>query len=153
VAAAGLAGCRSDGASPGVADAATTAGPPPATPGSDADIARHALNGEQALLGVYRRLARANPSARRRIAALIRVQGRHVDALVTALDLDGLPSAPTVTVARATPIATIVAGAATHAGDARRRDCRRVESGALASMMASMAAAHAVVAAQWSDAS
>jgi hypothetical protein len=116
--------------------------------GSDRDIALDALTSEQATLEVYRALSRRHRVALSQLMPLLSVQRRHVDALVTALQLDGPPSSPAVDV-MPTPLDRTVAETAMRAAQDRLADCRRVESGNLASMLASMAAAHRVVASQW----
>jgi hypothetical protein len=117
--------------------------------GSDRDIAVDALSREQRTLALYRTLLRRNSAARTRIAPLIAVQGRHVEALVGALGLEQPPSAPIVNIV-ATPVDVAIRNTAEHAARGSLADCRRAASGSLASMFASMAAAHRVVASQWS---
>jgi hypothetical protein len=140
-----MAGCaaREAAPKPGAAPARTA----PAT-GSDRDTAADALTSELSTLAVYRALARRHVAAQLQIEPLIAVQRRHVDALVDALDLDEPPTTPTVNLV-ATPVDVAIADAARDAARGRLAECRRVESGSLASMLASMAAAHQVVASLW----
>jgi hypothetical protein len=160
-AAAGLAGCGSgrragmSGTSPSAAPVtpgrdATIATVATSTPGagSDRDVALGALADEQRALAVYGALARRRPETRARIAALVAIQRRHVEALTAALELDRPPSQPTVEMSTGPP-ARAVGETATGAAAARLADCRRVVSGSLASMLGSMGAAHQAVASQW----
>jgi hypothetical protein len=154
VAAAGVTGCASKEPTSAAAAASSTGpvtsnGPTTSlAAASDGDIALHALTSEQTTLAVYRQLARRTPAAAKSIAPLIAVQRRHVDALVSALGLDQPPSTPTVDVV-ATPVDVAIPETANHAARVRLADCRRSASGSLSSMFASMAAAHEVVASQW----
>jgi hypothetical protein len=118
--------------------------------GSDRDVAFAALRDEQRVLAVYSAVGRSSPRAEARIEPLVSVQRRHVQALVGALELTRAPSAPSVNLLATTPD-QIVGGAATAAARKRLHDCERVESGSLASMLASMGAAHQVAAAVASD--
>jgi hypothetical protein len=155
VAAAGAAGCASSGPS-STAGAATSGAASPtvvatAATGSDHDIVVAALKGEQATLAAYTALARTHPPARTRIAPLIGVQRQHVDALTTALQLDSPPPAPTVD-EPVRPLGIAVLDLARRAARDRLADCRAVASGSVASMLASMAASHSVVASEWTAA-
>jgi hypothetical protein len=154
VAASSVTGCASSeptsagGAAPSTGPVTSSGLTTAVAAASDRDIALGALTSEQTALAVYRELARRNPATRKRIAPLIAVQGRHVDALVSALDLDQPPPTPTVDLV-ATPVDVAVPETAKHAARGRLADCRQTASGSLASMFASMAAAHQVVASQW----
>jgi hypothetical protein len=143
-------GCATKASTPRPAPGPSTSGFVATLPAgsSDRDIAVDALSREQTTLAVYRTLARRNPAARKRIESLIAVQRRHVEALVGALGLDQPRSAPIVDLV-VTPVDVAIRETAEHAARGRLADCRRAASGSLASMLASMAAAHQVVASQW----
>jgi hypothetical protein len=139
VAAAGLSGCGSRSAVP----AADTASGPS---GGDRAVALAALQDEAGGLALYAELARRTQPLRGRLHRLVAVQQQHVDALETAL---GGASAHATDRLTPGPAADAIATEAKGLSARRLADCRKVADGALASMFASMAAAHAVVAAQW----
>jgi hypothetical protein len=99
-------------------------------------------------LALYRGLAAGHPDFRVLLRPLVGVQREHVSALATALDTT-FPSPGHVAVP-GRPAQAVVAEAERLA--ARRvADCQEVESGGLASLLASMAAAHHVVAFEWAS--
>jgi hypothetical protein len=152
----GMAGCASSrsshsGAGPTTVSATPSGAASGPVPESDRAVALDALADEQKVLGIYRALTRSYPRARRPIAALIVVQKRHVDALIGALEIDAPPMSPAVDIPLTAPDIAIPAWA-WRAARNRLADCTRVESGSLASMLASMAASHSVVAAEWTTA-
>lgn len=122
-----------------------------AATGSDRDIVVAALTSEQATLASYAALSRTHPAARKRIAPLIGVQRQHVAALAAALQLDSPPPAPTAA-EPVRPLGSAVPDLARRAARDRLADCRAVASGSVASTLASMAASHSVVVAEWTPA-
>jgi hypothetical protein len=118
---------------------------------SDRQITASAMDDEQSVLALYVGVARRVPQVRQRLAPVIAAQRRHVDALAAALGLDAPPPPPAATGVLRRPLGRAIAEAAGQAARARLADCGRVESGSLASMLASMAASHRVVAALWDD--
>jgi rubrerythrin len=159
VAAAGLAGCAADRRAATTRSSATSlptiptsALPSAPTSESDLDIATAALRDEQRALATYQAVGRSFPRVRTVIEPVIAVQRRHVQTLAEALQSNRPPSPP-VNLPLTSPD-QIVVSAATHAARKRLHDCAQVESGSLASLLASMAAAHrvaAAVAAEWAD--
>jgi hypothetical protein len=151
IAASGVAGCASVRPSPvGVASSttlpsATSDGAP--TESSDRDRALAALADEQAVLAAYAAVARSQRRLRARVAPLLAVQRRHIEALVDALGLDRAPAPPPSAPDAGSPAQ--VGDIASRAARGRLADCRLAASGSLASMLASMSASHRVVAAQW----
>jgi hypothetical protein len=159
VAAAGLAGCASDRpaattrlSATSVPTIPTSALPSARASGSDRDIALAALSDEQRALAIYQAVGRSFPRVQTAIEPVIAVQRRHVQTLAEALELHRPPGPP----ANLLPTSPdqIVVTAATKAARQRLHDCAEVESASLASVLASMAAAHQVtvaVAAGWAD--
>lgn len=118
----------------------------------DLDLAGRALADEQDLESVYRDVQRANPGLRGRINPLLRFQHAHAALLASVLpdsgDLTGRSPGPGA--ARdATPDRLRRQAAA--AADRRLADAVAADSGALARALASMAACHAVTAADWTS--
>jgi hypothetical protein len=158
VAAAGLAGCATDRPAATTRLSATsvptipTSLPSARASGSDRDIALAALSDEQRALAIYQAVGRSFPRVQTAIEPVIAVQRRHVQTLAEALELHRPPGPP----ANLLPTSPdqIVVTAATKAARQRLHDCAEVESPSLASVLASMAAAHQVtvaVAAGWAD--
>jgi hypothetical protein len=107
-----------------------------------------ALRDEQSVLETYRTLSRQSPSHRRQLAPLIAAQRRHVDVVCDALGL-GEPPAPPAVHPPGAPVPQAVSQTAERAVLERLADCEAVAAGSVASLLASMAAAHQVVAALW----
>jgi hypothetical protein len=144
-----VAGCGSSRGSKtlDVGGAGSRWGPNPgARTGSDRDIAVAALADENSALALYTALATRNRPLRQPLHDLMRIQREHVAALSAAID-GGTPASAHPP--RAGRAVTAVPATAKRLAASRLADCETVESGAFASLLASMAASHRSVAAQW----
>jgi hypothetical protein len=150
----GVAGCAASSPSqqalPSTSDRLAGRIPPLSlsTADDDRQLALDVVADEQGLLAAYVRLARDNPPLRARIRPLVDGERRHVRVLADALALERRPAAGRV-IAIAGPASVVLHQIASGAARRRLRDCASASSGAVASVLASMAAAHSVAAGAW----
>jgi hypothetical protein len=145
-----LAGCSGDdepSAHPSTAATSSVGGPADA----DAELVHAALADEQRLLGVVAAARAAHPSLKAALDPRIRIQTAHIDALRNSLAEP--PSQPPSTTPRLPRKLRALDRFLTRQliATSRRRsaDCLAAESGALARLLASVAASHTVGAMAW----
>ena len=155
LAAAGVSGCASGGRSaaeraPSSTTPSTSSGTATSAPaaGSDREIALEALADERLALSVYSGVARRHRDLRDVRRTLVAIQRRHVDTLAAALE-QAAASHDAAVVAGSPALAVIAE--AQRLQDNRFADCQQVEDGNLASMLASMYAAHKAIEIEWSN--
>jgi hypothetical protein len=149
MAAAPIAAC---GRSPFEGRSATESGLAPAARRAAGDRGRalRALQQERAALGSYGSIAASHHRLADGIAALEGLQRRHIDELAAALgEAAGDGSGVSPSIGQDRDARTAVVQVAEQLRGLRLRDCVRAESSAFASLMASMAASHSMVAATW----
>lgn len=124
--------------------------PEPTEPDPDVTMLVAAIADEQRLLDTYDAAAKGHRKLRSHLAPLQKRQRRHVAVLRAAITPK--PDRPTTKPAqvpkkRKAALATLIQ-AASDAEEARLADCLAAHSGALARLLASVSAAHAVTAEQ-----